>query len=330
MHRDVSPDNLLVTIGGAVKVIDFGIAKAEQRITRTQHGQLKGKLRYMSPEQLATKPVDRRSDVYSLGIVLAEALLGEAFFRQRDVAGAIEERDSERSLADVDEALRPVVARACARKPAERYPSARAFADALENYLREEGSLQHEERLAALVCRLAPELEQVEHEVREYCREAVEATQISLPEEGGTTFWASNARGDGAPAKTGVVQRRVALRAAVASLVLAFVGGAFVAWQALPTKSVEVTPLEPLPDHLSSGNAPGERVQSEADPAEPIGRDEGSADGAPLDDSGDDPVESPSDDPSEIDDSATKSSSTMARPNTRSERIDWGAFRFDE
>ena len=118
VHRDVSPGNLLVTIGGAVKVIDFGIAKAEQRVTRTQHGQLKGKLRYMSPEQLATKPVDRRSDVYSLGIVLAETLLGEAFFKQRDVTGAKVERENDRSLDEVDEALRPIVARACARKPA--------------------------------------------------------------------------------------------------------------------------------------------------------------------------------------------------------------------
>lgn len=82
VHRDVSPHNLLVTYSGKLKVIDFGIAKTENRITRTETGQLKGKFEYMSPEQCAAQPVDRRSDVYALGIVLYELVTGRRLFKR--------------------------------------------------------------------------------------------------------------------------------------------------------------------------------------------------------------------------------------------------------
>src|SRR6201999_3718703 len=74
VHRDVSPENVLLAYAGHVKLIDFGIAKAYGRKHKTQEGLLKGKFRYMSPEQAQAKAIDRRTDIYQLGIVLWEML----------------------------------------------------------------------------------------------------------------------------------------------------------------------------------------------------------------------------------------------------------------
>ena len=81
VHRDVSPQNVLLSYKGHVKLIDFGVAKAAGRATQTTGGSLKGKIRYMSPEQAFGRPVDRRTDVYALGIVLWEMLTGRHAFR---------------------------------------------------------------------------------------------------------------------------------------------------------------------------------------------------------------------------------------------------------
>lgn len=80
VHRDVSPANVLFGCGGAVKLIDFGIAKAEGRITRTLTGQAKGKLRYMAPEQMKRGDVDRRADIWAAGIVLWETLASRRLY----------------------------------------------------------------------------------------------------------------------------------------------------------------------------------------------------------------------------------------------------------
>ncbi|MGB9599635.1 MAG: serine/threonine protein kinase, partial [Myxococcota bacterium] len=80
VHRDVSPQNILVAYEGDVKVIDFGIAKAANKASKTQAGILKGKFGYMSPEQVRGLPLDRRSDIFSLGIIFYEILTGERLF----------------------------------------------------------------------------------------------------------------------------------------------------------------------------------------------------------------------------------------------------------
>jgi serine/threonine protein kinase len=77
VHRDVSPHNIFVTIDGAVKIVDFGIAKAKNRESLTKHGTLKGKAPYMAPEQVRNLPLDRRCDVYALGVVLYELTTGK-------------------------------------------------------------------------------------------------------------------------------------------------------------------------------------------------------------------------------------------------------------
>src|SRR4051794_1445723 len=81
VHRDVTPQNIIVTYDGAVKLLDFGIAKASNRFGETRFGTLKGKVPYMSPEQCRGEPLDRRSDIFSLGIMLYELTLGRRLFK---------------------------------------------------------------------------------------------------------------------------------------------------------------------------------------------------------------------------------------------------------
>jgi serine/threonine-protein kinase len=142
VHRDVSPSNIFVTYSGQVKMLDFGIAKAESRITTTTAGVVKGKYQYMSPEQAQSAPVDRRADVYSLGVCLYEALCNaRPFARDSDLAilNAVlknEYKPPRQVRPDLPVELEQIIVRALARTPEERFQSAGELAGALENYLR--------------------------------------------------------------------------------------------------------------------------------------------------------------------------------------------------
>ncbi len=141
VHRDVSPHNLFVTITGEAKVLDFGIAKLERSLVETAAGTIKGKLRYMAPEQLAGRKLDRRTDVYAAGVIVWEALAGErmwkgcdeAEIRTRVQAGALPLPQAVRP--EVPAALQVICRRALALSPDDRYPTALALADELEGAL---------------------------------------------------------------------------------------------------------------------------------------------------------------------------------------------------
>jgi serine/threonine protein kinase len=99
VHRDVTPQNIFVTRDGGVKLIDFGIAKAARRSTETREGALKGKVRYMSPEQCKSEELDRRSDVFSLSVVLWELTTGRQLYtgaKEYDLMRAIVDSDAPR------------------------------------------------------------------------------------------------------------------------------------------------------------------------------------------------------------------------------------------
>lgn len=139
VHRDITPHNVLVTYDGVVKIVDFGVAKATSRIAaETEAGQLKGKIAYMSPEQLRGEPVDRRTDVFALGIVLYMLLTGVHPFRGEDQVRTIENITSDEPARPIRKyvpglrpALEAVVAQALAKQPSRRFPSANDLLKAL-------------------------------------------------------------------------------------------------------------------------------------------------------------------------------------------------------
>jgi TonB family protein len=141
VHRDVSPQNILISHEGEIKLCDFGIAKADRKVSRTESGSLKGKLQYMSPEQAWGKPIDHRSDLFSLGCVLHEMLTGERLFRGDsdmvvlELVRKAEISPPSRLNPDVGPALDAIVVRALAREPADRYASGSEMLRDLESVL---------------------------------------------------------------------------------------------------------------------------------------------------------------------------------------------------
>jgi serine/threonine-protein kinase len=138
VHRDVSPQNVLVGVDGMPRILDFGIAKAVGRMQTTRGDQLKGKLAYMAPEHLAREALDRRADVYAVAIMLWELLTGERLFQAEDeittFRRALEGKAAPPSslVPSVPESLDAIVLRGLARKPEQRYQTAREFSLALE------------------------------------------------------------------------------------------------------------------------------------------------------------------------------------------------------
>jgi tRNA A-37 threonylcarbamoyl transferase component Bud32 len=145
VHRDISPQNLVISFEGVVKVVDFGIAKAEHRETKTQSGTIKGKFAYMSPEQCVAMNVDRRTDVFALGVIAHELLTGRRLFKKPspyETYQAVIECDVKPPSAEnveIDPALDPIIMKALAKDKEHRYPTAEAFGDAIVGYLHHRG-----------------------------------------------------------------------------------------------------------------------------------------------------------------------------------------------
>ena len=138
VHRDISPQNILLSVEGEVKVSDFGIAKAVIQTHETQTGVLKGKYAYMSPEQALGRGLDRRSDLFSMGIVLYEILMGRRLFAGGSDLETLERvRKAEIPWAETEAknllpGLREILEKALAREKEARFQTAEEFAQAVE------------------------------------------------------------------------------------------------------------------------------------------------------------------------------------------------------
>jgi serine/threonine protein kinase len=154
VHRDVSPQNVLLGMDGQVKLIDFGIAKAEGRATRTMAGLVKGKFAYMSPEQIRGLPVDRRSDVFACGIVFHELLTTKPLFLRKSEFETLKRARSGEILPpsddnpEVPEELDEIVLTALARHVDDRYQSAQAMREALWEFIKSSSEFYSQTQMA--------------------------------------------------------------------------------------------------------------------------------------------------------------------------------------
>ncbi len=159
VHRDVSPPNILITTGGEVKLLDFGIAKARGASSKTRTGTVKGKNAYMSPEQILGKPLDRRSDVFALGAVMYELLaVKRLFHRESDFLTfkAITEEplpDIRDRRPDLPPAMVAVLTRALAREPSGRFATCAEMAEAVRAAIAPLGGAATPQELALIVGR---------------------------------------------------------------------------------------------------------------------------------------------------------------------------------
>lgn len=161
VHCDVSPHNILVGLDGKAKLVDFGIATAFEQLARKQDSEtIQGKISYLAPEQALGGRVDRRTDVFALGIVLYEMTMGEQLFRGRDAAHTFElvkrGRIPRPSLLNPSypKKLEPIVLKALERDPAQRFQSAEEFEYELSNYLTEEHAVVSHPVVAELLWQL--------------------------------------------------------------------------------------------------------------------------------------------------------------------------------
>ncbi len=188
VHRDVSPQNLLVGIDGICRITDFGVARAATRLSATRVGQLKGKIAYMAPEQaMGKREIDRRADVFASGIVLWEVLAGRRLFKSENEAATLSRVLTEpipnlKDVApDVPAQIAEVCMKALERDPAERFATAAQLADALERAATAEETIASARELAAYVTSvLGNEIAQQREAVRAWLARS-EPSQISLP-----------------------------------------------------------------------------------------------------------------------------------------------------
>jgi serine/threonine-protein kinase len=157
VHRDVTPQNVLIAYDGGVKLIDFGVAKARARLTKTEAGFTKGKLSYMSPEQAKGEELDGRSDLFSVGIILYEITTGVRLFNKEGpggILGAIV-NDQIPSPSHKDKnypkELETIVMRALEKSPDRRWQAASDMQDALARFARKEKPAPGKSRLSDLV-----------------------------------------------------------------------------------------------------------------------------------------------------------------------------------
>ncbi|MGB0678880.1 MAG: serine/threonine protein kinase, partial [Polyangiales bacterium] len=184
VHRDISPQNILVSYMGEVKILDFGIAKTDLHSQQTDAGVLKGKYYYMSPEQACGLAVDQRSDIYSTAVVLYELLVGETLFAKSELPQLLEQvRQAQIPLpssrrSDIPPQLDALLLCALARQREDRFSSALDFAKALEAFLRKQQLSVSSAQIADYMAQLFPDEAAAARRIR--------TSNLSLPEASDT------------------------------------------------------------------------------------------------------------------------------------------------
>ena len=160
IHRDVSPQNIIISYDGDLKIIDFGIAKAANRIVKTQTGILKGKFAYMAPEQARGEPIDHRSDIFAMGVVLYELLTGERAFKGDtdfvllEKVRRVEVLPARELRPDLPRELERIMMKALGREAADRYAWASVLAGDLDRFMSDQGLTTSRDELGAFVRRM--------------------------------------------------------------------------------------------------------------------------------------------------------------------------------
>jgi eukaryotic-like serine/threonine-protein kinase len=219
VHRDVSPQNILLSFEGSVKVIDFGVARALGRITETQTGGMKGKFGYMSPEQARGEDLDLRADIFALGVVLWEAVTGKRLFqRDNDLATMraliYDPIPRPSAVAPVVEGLESIIMRALARDPAQRFQTSRDLANALERFVVQSGGASASDLGGVMKTHFAQDYAIWQQTIRKAVNlPAIEESSIRAPSAG------PGARG----LLTSLVRRRPRLLAGIGAALVALV-----------------------------------------------------------------------------------------------------------
>lgn len=157
IHRDVSPQNILLSYDGDTKVIDFGIAKAANRMVRTQTGILKGKFAYMAPEQARGEPTDHRADIFAIGVILYELITGERCFKADSDFALLEKVrrvdivPPRKIKPDTPRDLERIIFKALAREAGDRYAWASALAADLDHFMSDQQLTYNKDELGAYV-----------------------------------------------------------------------------------------------------------------------------------------------------------------------------------
>jgi serine/threonine protein kinase len=195
IHRDVSPQNILCSYEGEVKIIDFGIAKAANRSQKTQAGILKGKFGYMSPEQVRGLPIDRRSDIFAVGVILYETLTGEKLFVGESDFSTLEKvRNAEipeprQFNPNISPGLEKVVLKALAREQEDRYQWASDLQEDLMRFLLAGEAIYSSKHLSAFMKEaFAEEMEREAQQMERYAamgKSDFELSEITASEKKG-------------------------------------------------------------------------------------------------------------------------------------------------
>jgi len=165
VHRDVSPPNIIVLFSGEVKLVDFGVARAEDRVHKTATGMMKGKVSYMSPEQCYGKHLDARSDVFSLGIVFWEVLACRHLFKRKSEIDTLKSIVTDEPVPvrtynqEVKSALSTIVMKALEKDPEDRYQTARHMGAAIRKYLKKTKAPDFKADIQSFLSAVLPEHE---------------------------------------------------------------------------------------------------------------------------------------------------------------------------